>query len=1045
MKQSWFNLIRFFANNMFITNFIIIMILLIGFLANKQLRREVAPQVEADAVHVNIYHPTASAQEIEQDIIRPLEDIIQRFDVSVRYWSFANDSYGRIIVSLPLSGNLSDIRQKLIAALQNVSDVPNEARIVITEEGAQSIPIYYFSLNLKDEHADAISILQKEADILNKKIKRNPDVYTTETSGLLQKEIFVNVNPNKLAQYYISLQEIISSLFRRNINASEGILNIDNTEKILVTDAGFIYPLDITNAIIRSNFEKNVVSIGDIAYAEEGFERAFNDVFVNNTKAVFFGVRAKNGVNINILTENLDEILSEAERYLPQELELTVVERRAEAVDTILSFTQNSAFIGIFIVFLVLLLFLDLRTAFWTTASIPITIALLLITLYYINITMNIITLCGMITVLGMLVDHGIVISENIYRYREEGFDSFESVKRGVSEVFYPIFVTVITTVAAFMPLLLIQGTIGNLIRPLPIVVSLALIFSFIEALLFLPAHLMHIPTQKTQKKETSWFVQLKSMYGKVLAYVLVARYFVVLCFIALLMGTVALISNMFKGFVFMEPVGVMSLYVNLEATPGTDRKEMKKLVSEVTEIVKKTVLPHERTIIKEEIGKYHILAFTSTGFAPNRGQIAVYLSDIDQRQRKSEEILVAIEEAVGSSSQATNFTKVFYENFGLIPKTSSALNLRFLQGIGSESAEYIEAMTNVYEYIKTIDGVINPEHSSLEGKNKVIIEFDYIKMAQLGIDARIVSETLKIAISGFVPTSWRSYQEKIPYIVRLDPQYKDSIDQLQNLLIPNVFNRLIPLKTFTDIYEMQGREDILRSKGQRMVEISLDVDPEKTTPTLVSRDVLKYYETIKNQYPEVDLQTAGESVSIARAFEDFKLAFLIASILIYVILLLLFKEPSQPFIVLIAIPFGIIGSAWAFYLHGQTLSFMSLVGIVGLSGVVVNDSVVMVDFINKVVSNSENNKKTLIPLIVQGSQNRLKAVLLTTVTTVAGLLPSIYGLRGVADLIVPITTAIAYGLLFATLLTLILIPALYMINNDLKTLIFRTFKTKTS
>ncbi|MGL5955838.1 MAG: efflux RND transporter permease subunit [Brevinema sp.] len=1040
MKSIWIKLLRFFTENMFITNFIIIIVLLLGFYINQQIKREVAPQVEADAIHINIYHPTASAQEIEQDIIIPLEEIIQGFDVSVRYVSFANDSYGKITASLSITKDIVNVRQRLIASLQNVPNLPSESRITITEEGAQSIPMYYFSLQLTEE-SNQIALLQQEAQNLVKKITRVPDVYTVETSGLLQKEIFVNINPDKLLQYYFSLQEVVRSLFRRNINNTEGILNVNNSEKILITDAGFRYPLDITNTIVRSNFEKKSVSISDIASVEEGFEKANTDTFIDNTFGVFFGVRSKNGVNITTLTKELDQLIATHQQTLPQGLAITVVDKRADSVNTILELTQFSALISIVIVFIILLLFLDRWTAFWTTVSIPLTISLLVIALYYTDVSMNIITLCGIITALGMLVDHGIIISENIYRYRELGYNSFESVRLGVSEVFQPILVTVLTTIVAFMPLLLIRDTIGNIIKPLPIVISLALIFSFVDAVLFLPTHLVHVPVTKTNKTNDKIFEHFKEFYGRALKIALHFRYLVLCSFIALLFGTLLLISHMFKGFVFMESIGVSSVYVNLEAPSNIDREQMKKLVNEITEIVKTVVPEYERTIIKEEIGKNHILSFSSRGFSPNKGQIAIYLSPLENRTREYDQILASIQEAVDNSPQATNFIRVFYDSFGLIPKTSSALNVRFLQGLGFETQNYIVAMQEVFEHISSLEGIVNPEHSTLTGKDKLILEFDYIRMAQLGIDPSIVSETLKIAVSGIIPTTWRSYQEKVPYIVRLDDESRNSIEELQELLIPNLLGGLIPLKTFTTVVEAPGKEDVLRSSGQRMVEIYVNVDPEKTTPTIIGKQVENFYETIRYKYPDVDLQMGGESVIISKAFEDFKLAFFIAGMLIYIILLLLFKEPLQPFIVLIAVPFGIIGSVWAFFLHNQVLSFMSLVGIVGLSGIVVNDAVVMVDFINKVVQHNTNTN--IIPLIVEGAQNRLKAVLLTTITTIAGLFPSIYGLQGVADLIIPITTAIAYGLLFATILTPFFIPVLYLISFDLKQLLISLYPKK--
>ncbi|MGL4367796.1 MAG: efflux RND transporter permease subunit [Brevinemataceae bacterium] len=1035
--------IYFFSDNLKITNILLITILILGITVNFLLKREVTPFVEAHAVHINIYSPGLSAQDIEQDVIAVFEEEIQGFEIKTSYHSFANDSYGKIMISLPVNKNLRESRENLIQLLKHTPNIPEHTRIKITEEGGNSLPMYYFTLSLKDSTNQ--SLLQQYASQINKEIKKISEISDTEVGGLLSKEVHINVDPKNIKKLYISFYEIVKAIRNRNINTMSGTIETDQEEKLLITDASFKNSLDITNTIIRSNFEKKSILLKDVANITEGFETAPYDVYINGKPGVFFGIKAKHNTDISKLTKKIDTYINQTKKLLPKELELTVVNKRADSINEILDLTLYSILGNICIVFLILLIFLDRRTAFWTTMSILISIATVLIVMYLSGITMNIITLAGIITVLGMLVDHGIIISENIYHYKEQGYKPQKAVILGIQEVFFPILITVATTIAAFLPLLLIKDTIGDLIKPLPIVICLALIFSFLDAVLFLPVHLMHTDIKKAHL-EKPWIEKLKNYYGTFLQHVLKNRSLVLGIFITIFIATSILAVKMFKGFILLEPIGVGSIYINLEAKGGISRQEMYQYVTQIKSIVEKSIPANERSAIKEDIGKYHILSFSSKGFSPNRGQISVYLTPMSNRTRTFDQILDVVQKDIDASPYKTNFTRIFYDSFGLVPKTANALNIRFLQKSFSDSLNYIDAMKEVYNYVLGLEGVINPEHSALSGKKKLLINFNYEQMARLGLDVHTVSETLKIAANGLNTSLWRSYTEKIPYIVRLTPDSKNDINQIRNIDIPNFFSSLIPLKEIAEINEIEGSADILRSLGERMTEIYIDIDPKLTTPTLIEKQILDFYATIQQKYTDVTLQLEGESKSISNAFADLKISFFISLIIIYVILFILFKNSLQPFIVLLAIPFGMIGSIWAFYFHGQVLSFMSLIGIVGLSGVVVNDAVVMVDMINQTIKKDAHNKPSqteIINMITIGAKHRFKAVILTTLTTVLGLLPSIYTLKGSANLIIPTITAMAYGLLFATFQTLLLIPVLYLTGMDIQTLFKNNNKEK--
>jgi len=1034
----WNRVINFFITNITITNVFMITLLCLGIICGIRLKRDISPYVESNSVFVRIYSPGSTAQEIEQDIIRPLETEIQKLENKPEYTSFANNKFGQIravFTGEPNINTLKEMKRDFIDQLRNSSDFGKNVKITFSEDGAQSIPMYYFALYKTESSLLSQIEFQKFGAEIAKKNADIPGVAYTEASGLLKEEIHIDVDPQKMKEKYVSLYEIAKAIQTRNIRSSGGEIDLDNKSKVIIIDGGYPNPIDVQDTIIRSSFENQRVRVKDVATVTETLQDNSVDVEINDGEGIFFGVVMKSDEDIHKVTRSIDEAIKSYQDILPKGIKLVVIEKRFESVKTILDIVQSSAIIGIIIVFLILVFFLDWRTAFWTTSSIPMTISALMIYMYFNDMSINIISLCAIITVLGMLVDHGIVIAENIHHYRSKGLNPLHAVYKGVKEVFVPILITVITTIAAFMPLTILSDTIGGLIKPLPIIVSIALIFSFIDALLFLPAHLAHIPEKTLSKnsQEKKWLLDLKEKYGNLLKKILKQRYFILMLFIGILIGTVFLTKKMFKEFIFMEPIGIGSLYVNMETKGGTSFEYMQSIVKDVKTIIKENLHPSEYTAIKAETGRFDILSLWSKGIQPNRGQVAIYLKPNAHHGRTYKHILAHLKEELTKHPISTNFTRLFFESHGLIPKGKSAIAVQFLQENPSDNDSYISAMLQTYKYIETLPGIANLVHTTIKGKDQLLVVFDYEKIAQLGINVQTVSETIKIAIGGLTVSQWKSNDKEVSYLIRLDPKQKNSIKTINELLVPNQYYRLIKLQEFARLENHPGIPDIHRICGKPMTEILVDIDPNITTSSQIAKQIIKYYKTIDHNYSNVRLKLDGEASDINESFADFKIAFIIALLLIYIVLLGLFRSLIQPFIVLIAIPFGMIGAIWAFYFHNQVLSFMSVVGIIGLMGVVVNDAIVMVEFINNMVRSS--SQKMIIESIVLGAKQRFKAVLLTTITTVAGLLPSIYGLQGVADLIVPITTAMAYGLIFATALTLILIPVIYLISIDISTL----------
>ncbi|MGL5722069.1 MAG: efflux RND transporter permease subunit [Brevinema sp.] len=1030
-------ILEYLFKNKLVMNVLLLAFIFLGGFVSLNLKRDITPYVEPEYVYVRISYPGASAREIEQNAVIPLEKNLQSLDQSISLTTVLADNAASIYINLAGSSDLKDVKQRTIRLIQTAAGVDPRATVYITEEGPSSVPMYYFALYRDTNSSISALDFQRVAADVQRQVQGIESLSGVSAGGLLQEEIQIIAKPDLIQRFYVSLYEIIQAVQNRNLTLSGGLLDFQTETKNLVTDGGFKNPLDVKDLIIRANFENQKIRVKDIAEVREGVDQKNFLVEINGGEGVFFALKMKANGDINAVTKQIDQSLTLIQSGLPQGVELQVVERRFEAVDAILSTAQNSALVGICIVFLILLLFFDWRTSLWTTVTIPTTLAITFIYMYFSDISINIVSLCAIITVLGMLVDHGIIISENIYHYRLQGFPPIDALRRGIKDVALPVLVTVLTTIAAFLPLLSIQGILGGIIRPIPLVVSAALIISFVDAVLFLPAHLGHVPDKVLPRAERPWVIAIRNFYEKMLKKALKARYFVVLFFFLTLLATGALVQKMMQNFILMPPIGVGSIFLQLEAPKDISFEAMKDIVKEAKAIVEKAVPPDQRNALKTMTGEHTIWDFSYIYPRNNIGQVAVYLKP---EVWDYEQVLDNIKRDVDASSLGTKLQTLSYETYGLVPKTKEGMVLFFTQKPNfPESDDYKAMMMDAYTYLNTVPGVTKARHTSIQGSDQLLVSFDYEKTAQLGIDVKTVAETLRIAAGGLTISKWQSSTTELSYILKLDLENQDKIKLINEMLIPNRFMRLIPLKEFATISEQPSDGDMLRTRGRRMVEIGSEIDSAITSAPIVLQTFNQYYSNVLiPKYPGAELYLDGESADIQTYFGSFFIAFVMAVSLIYLILLMLFKSAIQPFIVLIAIPFGIVGAFWAFYFHGQQLSFMSFVGLIGLSGVVVNDAVVMVDFINNVMGTASRAEAPA--LIVQGASKRFKAVMLTTVTTLAGLLPSVYGLSGVADMIVPIATAMAYGLLFATLLTLFFIPALYLIGLDAKQAIKKIF-----
>ncbi|MCG8572273.1 MAG: efflux RND transporter permease subunit [Spirochaetes bacterium] len=1100
-------LIEYFARHKLVVSILTVFIFIVGLISLLGIKQEVFPDVSMDAINVTAVYPGASAKDVEINVVIPIERKLQAISGIDNFTSISMENQGRVFIEIDEDvENKQSVKDEIFRELSNVAGLPDEVDDLNIHEMNSKLKEVYeigvyidpppiknqdfvkmlnqipsksdqkmvenaFELDQKKHElyikkgissADQIKIaelinqtgykyklvshteLYQFIDQLEKQLLNVGGVSDIRLNGYRDREIKINVIPEKMDQYYISFNDIVNSIKKRNVRVPGGTMESDNGEYSIVTVGEFIDPMEIKDVIIRSNYEQQRITIDDIAEIEDGFEKENIQIRINNNSGVTLEVIKKGEADIIVTTDNIKAFLNKAN--IPEGISITKIMDDSLSIKTLLRIVMNNAIIGFLMVFVLILIFLkDPKTSLWTAFGIPISLLITFTCMRLMDISMNMISLGALAMLLGIIVDDSIVVSESIYKYRAKGFKPIEAAYLGVKDVAAPVLVSILTTIVAFIPLYLIKGMMGKFIVIFPTIVIIALLASLFESLFFLPAHLIHSNKKKKgkdgkeKKLEPKWFKVVEKGYKKFLTIVLKFRYLVLALFIGFFIFTISLSSETIRNFVLIEDDSSDAISLKLEALEGSNLDKTSEYISLVESVLQEEIKPEELLSIKSTIGHHNDNPRVEEGKHTNWAIIRVNLVPRANRQRDTFEITRELRKKI-NSDKIPVFTKIEIEEVYMAPDPGKPVNVKL---IGNNDKKVKTLGYKIKDYLYTIDGITNIEDSSETVRKEWKIHFDYYKMAQLGIDVDTVAQTVRTAFEGTKATSLQYTDKDLDFRVQLVSKNgtakEKNQDYLLNLLVPNKTGRLLKLKDVASLSLVESEFSIEHEDGDRTFTITADLNTNDLTSMQILQMVQKEFGEEIDQHSDIFLDFGGEAMESQESLRDLGLAFLVAILLIYFILILLFNDLSQPFLIMLAIPFGIVGALLAFVAHSMPLSFMGIIGIIGLCGVVVNDCVVMVSFINKQMKNTDLS--TFKTAIVDGAKERLRPVILTTITTVAGLLPTAYGIGGKSPMITPIAIAIAYGLLFATLLTLIFIPSIYCIRLDIIHVFDRIFK----
>ncbi len=1009
---------RFFAERNLLAYLLTLIVILLGLGMASTMKRDLFPKVDFGEMLISTRYPGASPEDVELKVTNAIEEELKEVVGIQRYVSFSMENISIINVRIdPDESDQDRVKQDIRDAVNRVTDLPQDVTEspLITELNTSIFPVIEVGLSGNLPYPE----LRELARRFEKKLKALPGVSRIERFGYLDREIKIEVRPDAIKSYEIPMRHIINAIKARNIRATGGSFESYTSEKNIVTLAQFRDPLEVGDVIVRSTFDGPQIRVKDLALVRDGFEEERIQSRMNGHSAISLVAYKTEAADIIRLVSSVKDLVKQEKALFPKGVDVLFSRDSSRYVSTRFATVVNNGALGLVLVVGVLTAFLNLRAACWVALGIPVSLLGVVALLPLFDVYLDSITLTAMILVVGIIVDDAIIVSESIYRKAETGLSAMRAAVEGIQEVFQPVLTTILTTFLAFAPLFAMPGMMGKFVFVIPLTITLALLISMGEVIL-LPAHLVPGLRRYGQSRrvERTWFERVRVIYEKFVRTSVRYRYVSVAAFIALLAGSI-FYAVTFMDFVLFPSTAADRVYIAAELPIGASLDATSDKVKGIERLIE-DLGPQEVSSYITRIGDAGdgIIALERE----NSALLTLSLTPFNKRERTADQI---VEDLRRRTKRLQGFERIRFQIDAGGPPVGRPITIRV---VGSDDTQRTQLAQQVETFIKDLKGTKDIERDDKPGKQQIEIQIDYSALAKLKLTVADVAQTVRIAYDGEVVTNVRYGEEDVDFRVQLLPTARQDERFLQELIVPNQDGQLISLKRVARFVSGSGPSNYHHFDGERSITITGDVNKEITTPLKVTEAVSKQFD-LERDYPGMRMVYGGEAEETQQSVDALWIIFAVALIGIYFLLILLFNSIAQPFLVMLAIPFGLIGVIVAFTLHGEALGFLAMMGIIGLIGVVVNDSLVLVDHINHL--RKLDPARPLFALIAQGSSDRLRAVVMTSLTTVAGLLPIGYGIGGSDPYMSPMALALGYGILFATPLTLILLPCLYMIGDD--------------
>jgi multidrug efflux pump subunit AcrB len=1028
------------AKNHVTANLLMLFFVIGGLVMSRTIKQEVFPEINLDQVQVSVVYPGASPEEVEEGIILPIEDAVSGLDGVKEIKARAVEGMAVVTAVLETDAN----PDMVLINIKNEVD-----RITILPEDAEQ-PVVAKALNRREVLSLVVygnvseKALRERADTIRDKLLELPGITQTELSGVRPYEISIEIPEDNLRRYGITLNQVASRIKQASIDLAGGSVKAVGGEILVRTKQKRYRGPGYEDIIVLVQNDGTALKLGDIGTVKDGFAETDEFAIFDGMPAVMIGVYRVGNQKPTQIAKIVNKYVREESPKLPSALHLAVWNDTSELYSSRLHLLLKNAAFGLLLVFLVLTLFLQTRLALWVMLGIPVSFLGALLVMPAMDVSVNMISLFAFIMALGIVVDDAIVIGENIYEHRQKGKDYLQASIDGVKEVGGPVIFSVLTSVAAFIPLLFVEGTLGKFIKVIPMVVISILLVSLVESLFVLPAHLAIGKARKDADKNSrspvkrfrTWFdlrlnAWINGPYRHSLGKCIEFRYASLAAAIVILILSVGLIKGGFLKFTFMPVVDgdkvTASLVMPRGALIGDTAAVEKMLAEKAREVISEvdreqggdgSILRHIFAVVGGTVAKGGPKGQASTA-AAYLCDVAILLQPSDFRKIPAEEITrrwrqkvgeVAGIESLGFSSNLMHMgeninVQLSHDNFSVLSP----------------------AAAKVKRFLRRYPGLSGIADNYPAGKKELKIKLKP-EARMLGITEEDLGRQLRAAFYGAEALRMQRGRNEVKVMVRYPYESRRNLWDLRNMRIHTPDGGEMSLAQAADISEGVGYSEINRTDRKRVINITANIDNKKANAAEILADLKSTLLTqLVNDYPGLTYDLEGEARERRDSMSSMLGGFILALFAIYALLAIPFRSYSQPLLVMSAIPFGIVGAILGHWIMGFSLSMLSIFGIVALSGVVVNDSLLLVDQINR----QRAGGKSMFAAVTDSGCRRFRPIILTSVTTFFGLVPMLMETSVQAQFLIPMAISLAFGIMFSTFITLILVPVFYTILAD--------------
>ncbi len=1031
-------LISYFIKYSVAVNVVLLGFLLFGVFGALQLKSSFFPLQDPKNISIDITYPGAAPAEIEEGVILKIEDNLKGLKGIDRVTSTARENGGNIAIEIGMDEDINAMLAEVKNAVDRVPNFPTGMEPLVVSKQEMLRQTIIFALSGKN--VDLMTLKQIGRQIEND-LREMEGISQINVSGYPQEEIEIAVREDDLLAYDLTFSEVATAVAQANILSTGGNIKTEAEDYLIRANSRSYYGIELNNLPVRAKEDGTIVLLQDVATVRDRFSETPNASYFNGNPSVTIQITNTNNEDLLGSSEKVNTYIDEFNQKYTG-VQIDVVSDGAIYLNTRKEILLKNGLMGIILVLIFLSLFLNTRLAFWVALGIPISFLGMFIFAAYFNITINLMSLFGMIIVVGILVDDGIVISENIYQHYEKGKPRIQAAIDGTMEVLPAIVSAVITTILAFSTILYLDGRIGDFFSEVSVIVILTLVVSLIEALIILPAHIAHskalVKITKKEKEQIKGidkiFLKLRkfneygdrfmkylrdNMYSPILKFALKQRFITFSILMAVMILTFgAFMAGVIKS-AFFPSMESDVVSITLVMPEGTNPKVTDSIIT----LIEDASWRVNEAFTKRQTDNKQVVQNTVKNVGPgnNKASLTVNLLPGEERDFSSPELTNAIRNEVGHVYGIELLTFGSGRNFGGSPVSVSLL--------GYNTAELKAAKTELRSYMEDNPQLADITDTDPEGIKEINIELKSSAYA-LGLNLREVMSQVRSGFFGLQAQRFQRGQDEIRVWVRYDRSNRESINDLDEMRIKTPSGLRVPFGEIATYEIKRGEESIRHLDGLREIQVNADLENPKDSPTEILSEIRQeIMPQILSKYPTIKASYEGQNREANKLLKSAKTAVPVVIFLIYVVIAFTFRSYSQPFLLILMIPFSIIGVAWGHWIHGFPINISSMLGIIALIGILVNDGLVLIGKFNLLLVEGMPYNEAL----YEASRNRFRPIFLTSLTTIAGIAPLLLEKSRAAQFLQPMAISIAYGIFMATILTLILLPISLSFTNSIK------------